>query len=95
MGRHDLPEEERKRVNITLDWTYRMAMKYGGTVYEKNGKRWDWGQAICREQYGPNWSHLPEGELPETPTNDDIVRMVEWEEGDIPDWVDQERTKRT
>lgn len=75
--------DEQKRVQAVLAWTDRMARKYGGTVYEKNGKTWDWGQALCRECYGPDWMK----KVPETPTWEDIVRAKKWEDGEIPNWV--------
>ena len=71
-------------VNVILSWTSRMARAYGGTVYERsNGKAWDWGQAICREQYGPNWSSLGL----DSPTGEDVERALEWELGDWPKWA--------
>ena len=89
MGIQNLPIDEQRRVNWVLDWTTRMARKHGGTVYEKQGKSWDWGQALCRECYGPDWNNI----VPETPTWNDIARAKRWEEGEIPEWVNQELTK--
>lgn len=63
-----------------------MAKKYDGTVREKNGKTWDWGQALARECYGPDWNSL----VPETPTWNDIEKAKKWENGEIPDWVAEE-----
>lgn len=87
---NDLTFDERKRVRWVLDWTSRMARKHGGTVYEKNGKRWDWGQALCRECYGEGWNDI----VPETPSWDDIARADRWEKEDIPDWVDMILTRK-
>ena len=69
--------------NMILTWTDRMAHAYGGTVYERYGKAWDWGQAICREQYGPHWSAL---NLQEN-TDEDVERALAWEQGDWPKWA--------
>lgn len=86
----NLSSDERIRVNWVLEWTVRMAKRYGGTVYEKNGKTWDWGQALARECYGEDWNNL----VPETPSWEDIANARAWELGKIPDWVDQNLTKR-
>ena len=88
MGILDLPFEEQERVRWVLGWIERMGEKYGGTVYDKNGKRWDWGQALCRECYGEGWNDNPE--LPDTPTQDDIEKAKQWENGNMPEWVDTE-----
>jgi len=82
-----LTVDERRRVRWVLDWTERMAKKYGGTVYEKNGKTWDWGQALCRECYGVDWMN----KVPETPTWEDVARAKKWEEDEIPSWVDTKK----
>jgi len=83
-----------------VDWTGRMARKYGGTVYDKEtGKTWDWGQALAREMYGPNWNNDPdfleESEKdPHEPCNREVVeRAKRWEAGDFPEWVDLEKMK--
>ncbi len=80
-----LPFDEQKRVRWVLDWTERMAQKYGGTVYDKSGETWDWGQALCRECYGKDWNNV----VPESPSWDDIAKARKWEDGQIPDWVEQ------
>jgi len=90
MGIDNLPMDDQKRVRWILDWIGRMAAKHGGTVYEKDDGCWDLGQALCRECYGKDWMSV----VPETPSWDDIHRAQEWEQGKIPDWVDQERTRR-
>ena len=79
----ELTFDEKARVQWILNWTVRMALKHGGTVYEKGGKTWDWGQALCRECYGEDWMDV----VPETPTWDDIARAKRWEDGDVPEWV--------
>jgi len=88
----ELGIDERKRVQIVIDWIGRMAREYGGSVYEKNiYYAWDWGQALCRECYGSSWNDV----VPETPTWNDVSRAISWENGEWPDWVDQERMKIT
>lgn len=85
-----LPADEARIVQSVVDWTGRMSNKYGGTVYEKGvNLRMDWGQALARECYGPNWNDI----VPESPTRDDLHRAIRWENGDIPEWVDMERMK--
>lgn len=86
----NLTSDEQKRVRWVLDWIERMARKHGGTVYEKNGESWDWGQALCRECYGEDWME----KVPATPTWDDIAQGRRWENGEIPDWVDIDLTKK-
>ena len=88
----DLLLKEEARINWVIDWITRMARKYGGVVYEKDGNRWDWGQALCREVYGKNWESL----VPESPPLEDIEIAKGWESGQIPvpEWVDQERFKK-
>ena len=82
MSFSNLSQDELNRVAWVMAWVIRMAEKHGGTVCEK-GRAWDWGQALCRECYGENWQDV----VPETPTRDDIKRAMQWENGDIPDWV--------
>jgi len=81
---YHLSLDENRRVRWVLYWTERMTKKYGGTVYEKNGKRWDWGQALARECYGEDWMSV----VPETPTWEDIARADRWEKGEIPEWAE-------
>ena len=75
-------------VEYIIDWIGRMTKKHGSVVYERDRHQWwDWGQALCREQYGKEWNKLNLVDV----TNDDILRAQTWENGEIPDWVDQER----
>jgi len=76
---------EEERVNWIINWIFRMSKKHGGIVFDKNGKIWDWGQALCRECYGENWINE---RLPESPTIESVKRAQQWEAGDIPSWVD-------
>ena len=82
-----------------IDWVTRMAWKYGGSVYEKDGKEWDWGQALCRETYGKNWMtdeefNKNEEIPPEEPAPKRFLEdAIKWEKGIHPDWVDVSRFK--
>ena len=86
MGILSLPVEEQRRVNWVVDWTSRMAEKYGGVVYDKSGKVWDWGQALCRECYGKDWNSEIMRLGIETPSWEDIDRAKRWENGELPSW---------
>lgn len=73
---------------FVCNWINRMAGRFGGTVVERGtGKTWDWGQALCREQFGPNWvdelrrRHLEDADE----TSVEIARR--WEGGEWPAWV--------
>jgi len=80
-----------------IGWTSLMARTYGGIVYDKGGKQWDWGQALCREIHGPDWNTsedfakicaIPEWE----PVPSDILlRARTWATGNWPSWVDRDR----
>ena len=80
-----------------ISFTSAMANNYGGVVVEKEtGKRMDWGQALCREVYGPGWNEDPkfleENEIPNTePAPAKSVAVAKsWAGGEWPDWVDKE-----
>ena len=81
-----------------IDWTVDMARRYGGTVWDRSGKQWDWGQAICREMYGADWMKDAEfrtlNDTPDTePVPDDVLKRArDWQFGEWPSWVDVERT---
>ena len=83
---------------FVIDWTNRMAWKFGGTVYEVDGgKSWDWGQALCREVYGKGWSNDPQfladDELPDVP--DWFVEAAQkWEAGEWPAWSEKLEARR-
>ena len=36
-----------------------MSSKHGGIVYDNDGNAFDWGQALCRQVYGHDWSNDP------------------------------------
>lgn len=64
-------------------WIDRMTERYGSSVHDQSGDVWDWGQALCRECYGLNWSDV----IPENPTDNDVGIAKEWEQGGHPTWV--------
>jgi len=82
-----LQEDERKRVDWVINWIFRMTQKYGATVLDKNGKTWDWGQALCRECYGEDWNDNPN--LPDTPSWEDVSKAKRCEEK-LWDWILEE-----
>lgn len=91
MGLLHLPPDEQKRVRWVMEWIHRMVQRYGGTVYEKETLRtWDWGQALCRECYGPDWNNVISERGIETPSWEDIGRAQRWEDGELPDWFANE-----
>ena len=75
-----------------IDWTSRMAMKYGGTVKDEEGYTWDWGQALMREMYGTAWMENPAFKFEDAkdanePLDQEVVnRAIKWEQGDFPKW---------
>ena len=79
-----------------IDWTGVMARKHGGIVRDKNGKLWDWGQALCREMHGEDWTNDPDfiafSAIPEEqPVPDEVLKRARaWKAGEWPDWAIQE-----
>ncbi|RPI49301.1 MAG: hypothetical protein EHM49_10120 [Deltaproteobacteria bacterium] len=76
-------EPGQRETDWVIDWIYRMSKAYGGIVHSKEGKTYDWGQALCRECYGSDWIKL----VGENPTPSDVIRAQEWEAGNWPEWV--------
>lgn len=77
--------QKRAIVEAIIDWIIRMTRRYGGIVFDSEGRSYDWGQALIRTQVGDNWmfaghdDHLP---------NEDTLRLaLTWEQGDWPEWV--------
>lgn len=75
-----------------IDWCSRMAQKYGGIIWEDD-KAMDWGQAICRAAYGPDWVNNADfkqfNEMPaDEPAPDYVIETArQWEAGEWPEWV--------
>ena len=77
-----------------IDWTSSMTRKHGGgTVIDKSGKRWDWGQALTRDVYGADWMNSPDldrvNDIPDNePAPPELVMAARnWESGTVPKWV--------
>lgn len=68
-------------VRRIIEWIDRMASTHGGVVCG-HGRQWDWGQALCVEQYGLDFAAWPEN-----PTRADVERAMRWEAGEWPEWV--------
>ena len=84
-----MEEDPRQEYWIYLvEWCNRMSKMHGSIVYDKNGDKLDWGQAICREWYGENWKELVDDNIPIEQLKKVVKRADEWEKGSIPDWVD-------
>ncbi len=50
---------EQDPTEAVIDWIGRMTARFGPSVFDHElGRQWDWGQALCREQYGPGWTTL-------------------------------------
>lgn len=64
-------------------WVTRMGNYFGHTVLAVTGQKYDWGQALAREQYGEGWPT----QTPDCPANEDVARAREWEAGEWPEWA--------
>lgn len=72
------------RTHMMLELIDQLAKKYGPQVYDQTaGRTWDWGQAVCREAYGPRWAHEA---IPVTPTERDI-EVAQAMLGTLPAWA--------
>jgi len=84
--------ENKKEIyyNWIVDWIDRMMeIKNASVVIEKNGKEWDWGQAIARDTLGLKWNSSPEIDDPELETLELAIKKAkEWEKGNEPTWVE-------
>ena len=73
-----------------IDWIGRMNVKYGACVYDLSTRRcWDWGQALCRERFGPVWMNTDEYKAAneDGPFPKDVEIAKRWETGEFPEWV--------
>ena len=83
----DLTPLQSKCADEVLAWVNRMNEAYGPSVFDKTGNEMDWGQALAREAYGPDWVvYLTTHNiiaLDETV----LQKALNWERGEVPDWV--------
>lgn len=86
-----LSEKERTVVHYVLEWAKRMGEANGRVVVDVSGMKYDWGQALCREQFGPDWINYMRTQNIIVPDEDDLERALEWEQGVKPDWVSEYR----
>ena len=83
-----------------IDWLRRMSKRFtpvtGAVVDLETGKRWDWGQAICRDVYGADWCDSPEFKAADQPGPGDpcpdalLDAARRWEAGEWPTWAREE-----
>jgi len=85
----DLFAEHKVIIVGIFEWVKRMTGKYGSIVKTIEGTELDWGQALCREQFGTDWEQYMLQNNITMPTKADLEKAIEWEEGNIPDWVNQ------
>lgn len=72
------------RTHMMLTLLHQLEKKYGPSVYDQTaGREWDWGQAVCREAYGPRWTT---DTIPVTPTENDI-KVAQAMLGTLPAWA--------
>jgi len=88
LGSMDLLPEQQMVILEVFEWVKRMSNEHGPTVRSKDGTTFDWGQALCREQFGSNWQkHMTLHNIA-APTKQDLERAKRWENGEVPDWVE-------
>lgn len=84
MGWADVGEN----AHFVIEWIGRMTTQFGPNVLDmETGRVWDWGQALCRAQYGPDWS--TRRDLPDEPTDTAVSIARQWEGGAWPEWADR------
>jgi len=81
------------RTAWVIGWIDRMAAKYGGVLHDREtGRQWDWGQALCRQMYGPDWYNQADwaaaDDAPDVPA-EAISAAKAWESGGWPAWAEQ------
>ncbi len=73
------------RVEAVMRFIDRMTEKHGPIVHDVEGGTLDWGQALCRDLYGHDWSTNPS--LPDEPPFSVHAVMARWTDGDLPGWM--------
>ena len=87
LGSMELLPEQQVVILEVLEWVKRMRTKNGPIVRAKDGEEFDWGQALCREQFGVEWKKYMCIHDIAAPTKNDLDRAIRWEKGEIPDWI--------
>lgn len=63
----------------------RITKKYGQPIID--GPEIDWGQVICRMEFGPHWGSHPEFHNPDRPDSRDLMNCNRLERGEWPKWI--------
>ena len=87
--RMPITEDQKRIIKDVLKWTVRMGDKYGEKVFSNDGEELDWGQALCREIYGKDWSSYMSENSISVPEQKDLDLALSWESCGIhPEWLD-------
>jgi hypothetical protein len=78
---------DKEVINGILEWVNRMNLAHGNTIKDKDGNEYDWGQALCRECYGEDWSNYMVENNIRYPEQKELDRAIKWENGEIPEWA--------
>ena len=82
-----LTESEKQIVLELQDWSKRMKSKFGSYVLEINNKKFDWGEALCRQRFGHNFKSFMREHNITKPSEEDLKAAHQWEAGETPSWV--------
>jgi len=84
-------KEERSVTMEMFKWIDNMNEKFGPEVTSVEGKTFDWGQALCREIFGPNWMSEMASQKILAPRREDLETAYSMEllldEGKPPKWM--------
>ncbi len=77
-----------------IEWTGKMARRYGDTATDTDGRTWGWGQVICRVLYGPDWNDSPEFEQeysvsPNLPAPEQVMKLIATWEDEWPECIER------
>lgn len=76
---------------LIMEWIDTMTDRYGGVVYDREGRQYTWGQALLRECLGPDWAKLSSKDPCDVPSDHHAFRAMKWQAGAWPEWVDRQR----
>lgn len=85
---------------LIMAWIDYMQATYGPTCYPLpadgiSGKRlhlgYDWGQALCHQQFGPAWND--EAGRDDLPNEESWRLALAWAEGEWPAWAEKPKTE--